>query len=139
MKKQHILNAPITSLIGTLGHTDQFTIADCGLPIPPATERIDLALIRGVPTFMQTVDAILRESKIEAVTLANEFPEISPDLHQAFLQRIEKEEQETGTSIALHYVSHEELKQQTCKSKAIVRTGECTAYANAIFHSGVAF
>lgn len=134
-----ILNSPLTSLIGTLGHTDEITIADCGLPIPPATERIDLALIRGVPTFMQTVDAILHESKIEGVTLAKEFPEISPELHQEFLDRIKQEEKETGSSISIQYVSHEDLKKQTCHSKAIVRTGECTSYANAIFHSGVAF
>lgn len=139
MKKQHILNSPITSLIGTLGHTDEFTIADCGLPIPPAAERIDIALIRGVPTFMQTVDAILHEAKIESITLAQEFPNVSPELHNAFLQRIKEEEQETGASIAIHYVSHEDLKKQTCNSKAIIRTGECTSFANAIFNAGVAF
>jgi len=139
MKKQHILNSSITRLIGTLGHTDEFTVGDCGLPIPPTVERIDLALIRGIPSFMQTVDAILCEEQIEAVTLATEFPQISPDLHQQFLARIQKEENLTGHKIQIHYVSHEALKQQSQHSKAIVRTGECTAYANAIFSSGVAF
>lgn len=139
MKKQHILNSSLTSMIGNLGHTDEFTIGDCGLPIPPTTERIDLALIRGVPTFMQTLDAILRETKIEAVTLAEEFPQVSPKLHQEFIERIKQEEKETGTEILIRYVSHEDLKKQSCHSKAIIRTGECTSYANAIFSAGVAF
>ena len=36
-------------------------------------------------------------------------------------------------------VSHEEFKNQTRHSQAIVRTGECTPYANVILKSGVVF
>ena len=36
-------------------------------------------------------------------------------------------------------VPHEEFKRLTRSSEAIVRTGECTPYANVILKSGVAF
>lgn len=34
MKKTGILNAQLSHLIATLGHTDFLTICDAGLPIP---------------------------------------------------------------------------------------------------------
>jgi len=139
MKKNHLINSNLNNLIGKLGHMDEFTVADCGLPIPNNTLRIDLALVRGTPSFLETVDAILQETKIESLTLASEFMEISPDLHQEFLQRIAKEEKILNTTINIYYLPHAELKQQTSNSKAVVRTGECTPYANVIFSAGVSF
>ena len=36
-------------------------------------------------------------------------------------------------------IGHEEFKNMTKESKAVVRTGECTPYANIILKSGVVF
>ena len=36
-------------------------------------------------------------------------------------------------------ISHEDFKTKTCDSQAVVRTGECTPYANVILKSGVVF
>ena len=52
MKKHVLLNAPLSHVIATMGHTDQLVVCDAGLPIPAAPERIDLAVSRGVPKFM---------------------------------------------------------------------------------------
>ena len=49
MKKIGILNQPISSVIAGLGHTDTLVVADAGLPIPQETQRIDLALVEGIP------------------------------------------------------------------------------------------
>ena len=43
MKKIGILNQPLSAAIAGLGHTDTLVIADAGLPIPPETQRVDLA------------------------------------------------------------------------------------------------
>ena len=51
MKKLGIINQPISAVIAGLGHMDMVTIADAGLPIPGGTQRIDLALKKGVPAF----------------------------------------------------------------------------------------
>ncbi|MDW1631375.1 RbsD/FucU domain-containing protein, partial [Vibrio sp. Y176] len=42
-------------------------------------------------------------------------------------------------SIEIKYVSHEAFKARTEQSRAVVRTGECTPYANVIFQAGVVF
>ncbi|WP_417880843.1 D-ribose pyranase [Vibrio sp.] len=139
MKKSALINSELSHLTATLGHTDEITICDAGLPIPNTTRRIDLALTLGIPTFAQTVDVFLKESQIEGVILAEEFKQFSPEHHNALLARIEEEQQITGKEISITYISHEAFKSRTQQSKAIVRTGECTPYANVIFLSGVTF
>ena len=48
-------------MVSGLDHTDTLVIADEGLPIPAETERIDLALAEGIPTFLETLRVILSE------------------------------------------------------------------------------
>ena len=138
MKKSALLNAQLSYRIATLGHFDEVTICDAGLPIPSQVERIDLALTHGVPSFIDTVKVILSEMQITGVVLAEEFKKISPDLHLQLLVLIEAE-QITDHHIDITYISHEAFKAKTNHSKAVVRTGECTPYANVIFQSGVVF
>ncbi|TNH04906.1 D-ribose pyranase [Testudinibacter sp. TR-2022] len=139
MKKTALLNAQLSHLIATLGHTDSLTICDAGLPIPRETERVDLALTAGVPHFVQTVAVVTQELFVESAVLAEEIESQNPEVHQAVLQQLKQLEQQQGNKIALDYVSHEEFKALSCQSKGIVRSGECTPYANVILYSGVPF
>ena len=132
MRKTVLLNSGISSVISRMGHTDTLTVGDCGLPIPQSAERIDLALKKGVPTFLETLDTILEELCVERIVLADEIRAASPDMHRAILDRF-------PSHVAVDYVSHEQLKKLTADSKAVVRTGECTPYANVILCSGVTF
>jgi D-ribose pyranase len=40
---------------------------------------------------------------------------------------------------ALHSIAHDALKQRSSRARAIVRTGECSSYANVILYAGVVF
>ncbi len=139
MKKGTLLNSELSYVISKLGHTDEITISDAGLPIPDGVQRVDLALCHGVPDFIRTVQTILTEMKIESVIMAKEFKEVSPEHHERLMHIIDEEEKKSREAIDVSYVSHEEFKKLTHHSKAIVRTGEFTAYANVIFKSGVVF
>ncbi|PSW28887.1 D-ribose pyranase [Photobacterium phosphoreum] len=139
MKKSTLINAEISYLVATLGHTDEITICDAGLPIPKHVQRIDLALTHGVPSFIDTVKVILSESQIEGVIMAEEFAEVSPAHHDALLAILNKERETTAKEIHISYISHAAFKQRTAQSRAVVRTGECTPYANVIFQAGVVF
>lgn len=139
MKKTSLLNSELSYLVATLGHTDEIAIGDAGLPIPAEVERIDLALTHGVPGFIQTVETLLKESQIEGVVIAEETRQVSPELHNQLIAVLDKDSAETGKKIAISYVSHEEFKARTHQSRAVVRTGECTPYANVIFQTGVVF
>lgn len=139
MKKNTLLNSDLSYLVSTLGHLDEYTICDAGLPIPSHVSRIDLALTKGIPSFLQTVRALLAESQIEGIILAKEFPLISPECHDLLISEIKQEEQRCAKPIAISYLSHEQFKARTHQSVAVVRTGEYTPYANVIFQAGVVF
>ncbi|RKF13653.1 D-ribose pyranase [Alginatibacterium sediminis] len=139
MKKTRLLNSEISFLVASIGHTDEVTIADAGLPIPAEVERIDLALTHGVPSFIETVTAILSELQIEGVVVAEEMKSFNLPVHQQLLKLISEEAKKSEKTINISYVSHADFKQRTNNSKAVVRTGECSPYANVIFQSGVTF
>ena len=139
MKKSALINSELSYLTATMGHTDEITICDAGLPIPDASQRVDLALIPGIPTFIDTVKALLSEMTIEGVVIAEEFQKVSPDHHQELMAVLDNEQSQTGKEIRITYLPHEGFKAQTAHSKAIVRTGEFTPYANIIFQAGVVF
>lgn len=132
MRKTVLLNSRVSSVISEMGHTDMLTVGDCGLPIPDYVERIDLALKLGVPSFLETLDTILEELCVERIILAEEIKTASPDMEKAILSRFSEK-------VKVEYVPHEEFKAVTGQGKAIVRTGECTPYANVILVSGVTF
>ncbi|MEP6874514.1 MAG: D-ribose pyranase [Burkholderiales bacterium] len=131
MKKTSLLHAELSHLIATLGHGDAVVIADAGLPVPAGTRCIDLALTRGVPAFEQVLEAVLTEMQVERAGYADEMVTHSPRLEALLHARL--------GHAALETVSHEALKQRTGSARAIVRTGECTPYANVILYAGVVF
>ncbi|NDJ55636.1 D-ribose pyranase [Enterobacteriaceae bacterium 4M9] len=139
MKKGTVLNADISSVISRLGHTDMLTIADAGLPIPHGPQRIDLALTKGVPSFMQVLETVTAEMQVEEAVLAAEIKQFNPALHETLLELIRQLQQHQGNTIALRYVTHEQFKQDTANSRAVIRSGECSPYANIILCAGVTF
>ncbi len=131
MKKTALINDRLSGVIARMGHKDTITIADSGLPIPKETERIDLALTRGIPGFIETLRVILTELDVEEAIIAGEMKEKSPDVYN--------EVREMLGDIPVKEVNHEQLKAMTRDSMAVVRTGEYTSYCNIILRSGVVF
>lgn len=133
MKKGGILNSDISRVLSYMGHTDWICVGDCGLPIPDEVERIDLALEFGVPTFMQTLEVVAKDMKIEKIILAEEIKtqneKVLSEINDLF----------KGQDIEVEFVSHVELKAKTKECKAVIRTGETTPYANIILQSGCIF
>ena len=133
MKKAGILNSEISRVLSYMGHTDQIAIGDCGLPIPEEVERIDLALKFGVPSFMETLETVAADMKIEKIILAEEIktqnPQVLSEIEALF----------AGHAIETQFVSHAELKSLTHDCRAVIRTGETTPYANIILQAGCIF
>lgn len=139
MKRGTLLNSEISYVISKLGHTDTLTIGDCGLPVPEGVQRIDLAVVKGVPDFITVLNAVLEEQEIEAVILAEEIKTANPNLLHEIEKIIEDTEEKEDKNISILFVPHEDFKKQTKDSKAVIRTGEYKAYANIILVSSVTF
>jgi D-ribose pyranase len=131
VKKIGILNQPISSVIAGLGHTDTLVIADAGLPIPHGTQRIDLALTEGIPTFLDTVRAVLTEMEVEQAIVAEEMLDMSPQVYKALKELLR--------DVPIETVTHLAFKERTRSARAAIRTGEFSPYANAILTAGVVF
>ncbi len=131
MKRRGILNRELSYLIASLGHTDLICVADAGLPIPERVTRIDLALECGVPPFLTTVQAILAEIVVERAIVASEMPGRNAACFGGLQAML--------AGVPLEQVPHEQLKAMLPRVRAVIRTGECTAFANVLLESGVAF
>lgn len=138
-KKGKLIHPEISYIISKMGHGDMLTICDSGLPIPKGVPRIDLAVTKGLPSFVETLDVILDELRVEEVILAKEMAEVSPPMYQAVMDRIKKVEEQENIKIQVVEVAHEQFKEMTKESAGIVRTGEYTPYGNIILKSGVVF
>lgn len=135
MKRTRLLNSELSYEISRIGHTASITLCDAGLPIPTEAKRIDLAIEQGYPSFLRTLDAILSEMMVEEIVVASEIHEHNSEVFQGMMDVFQSHQMEPIVT----EVSHEEFKALTRESEVIVRTGECTPYANVILKSGVVF
>src|SRR5665648_9866 len=110
---------------------DMIVIADAGLPIPSHVKRIDLALRKGVPSFVETVETVLQEMCVENAYVAQEMGSASADKKKELIAVL--------PTVKIKVITHEELKALTHHAKAVIRTGEFTSYANVVLQAGVVF
>mgnify|MGYP000993017017 FL=1 len=129
MKRTALLNAELSHAIATLGHGDMLVIGDVGLPIPDGPRRIDLALTPGIPAVADVLRVVLTELQVEKAVIATEAMERAQGLLPSWCQ----------LPVTPQTVSHDEFKRLTERARVVVRTGECTPYANVILVAGVTF
>ena len=133
MRKERtaLLQPELAAIVAGLGHGQTLVVMDAGMPIEAGPKRIDLAVRCGVPGFKDVLEAIAAELAVERVVIAREADERGRELRRMLDQ--------TLGDIPITVVSHEELKRACASAVAVVRTGECTPYFNAILVAGVSF
>ena len=136
MKRQGILNSDISRVLSYMGHTDTICIGDCGLPIPDETERIDLAVKFGQPSFMDVLEEVGADMKVEKIILAEEMklqnPEILRQIEQFFAKH------ETGFKPEIQFVLHSDLKKMTKHARQLFEP-ERQRLMQILFYSRVVF
>lgn len=131
MKRHGHLNRDIARVLASLGHGQTVVIADAGLPVPPGVECIDLALGHGVPGFGAVLASVLDDLWLDVAYFAHEGRD------QAVVRQAVELVEAGGTPV--QWLMHDELKSALADAVAIIRTGECTPYANVILSAGVSF
>ena len=102
MKKQGILNTQINRILASLGHTDLLVVGDCGLPIPQEVERVDLAVVQGLPPFAPVLEAVSKELVVQKIYVAEEIADHNAETLR-YLERL-------FANIAIEKIPHETLK-----------------------------
>ena len=131
MKKTTLLNSHLSQVIASMGHTDMLVISDAGFPVPPGVHRIDLAVTAGLPSFLEVVRAVAAELEVERLTIATEL--------QARATSLPADLQACFPHASMDAISHAEFKALSAHARAVVRTGDCTPYANVILIGGVTY
>lgn len=127
MKKNGILNGPISARLSTLGHGHLVMITDCGMPLPDSAAVVDLSLVKGTPAFAEVLRAVLADVEVEGSVIASE------------ASGTVVEDTVRAEGLSPDSVSHEELKALLAQARLIIRTGEATSYANVALRCGVTF
>ena len=131
MKKTKVINSDISRVIAQMGHFDKLSIGDAGMPVPKGTEKIDLAVDKGIPSFMDVLNNVLEELEVQKVYLAEEIKENNPQILAQITDRL--------PDTPVEFIPHSDMKAELNNCHAFIRTGEITPYANILLESNVVF
>ena len=131
MKKTTVINTELSTVIAGMGHMDWLSIGDAGMPVPAGTKKIDLAVTKQLPSFMDVLQNVLAEMEVQHIYLAEEIKDQNPEQLEAVKKAL--------PGVDITFVPHSQLKKDLSKTHAFVRTGEMTPYSNIILESGVTF
>jgi D-ribose pyranase len=123
-----IVNPLVTSLVCRVRHTNSLVVADAAFPFWPQIETVDLSLVKGIPTVLQILEAILPNWKCGEVFMAAEFQTHNDRKTQAAFRR-------ACRGITMTFEPHLEFKQRVPHAIGLIRTGDTTAYGNMILVS----
>ena len=79
MKKTGIINSEVSAVVANMGHMDWLSIGDAGMPVPFGTKKIDLAVDKELPSFMDVLNNVLKEMKVQKIYLAEEIKDQNPE------------------------------------------------------------
>jgi len=129
MKEVGTVNRGIAKVISEQGHNDLLMVVDAGFAIPKEIEVVDISLGENNPMVLTVLAELRKYFSVEKMIMANQTKEISPTLFDAISKSF-------GGNIPVETIEHAELKQLSKTVKAVIRTGDFTAYGNVILVSG---
>ncbi len=129
MKEIGIVNRNIAAIISEQGHNDLLMVVDAGFAIPRDVEVIDISMAENKPMVLDFLAELRKFYSVEKMIIANQTKDVSPTLFEGISKSF-------GENVNIETVDHSELKEMAKTVKAVIRTGDFTAYGNVILVSG---
>jgi D-ribose pyranase len=129
MKEVGIVNRELARVLSEQGHGDLLMVVDAGFAIPKNADVVDISLAENCPMVIDTLQELKKFFSVEKLIFANDTKEVSPTLFRNIKKLF-------GKSVPVEMVSHPQIKEMSHQVKAVIRTGDFTAYANVILVSG---
>jgi D-ribose pyranase len=129
MKEVGIVNRELARLLSEQGHGDLLMVVDAGFAIPKGADVVDISLSENCPMVIDTLKELKKFFSVEKLIFANDTKSVSPSLFNSIRKLF-------GKGIPVEMVTHPQIKEMSHKVKAVIRTGDFTAYANVILVSG---
>lgn len=129
MKEVGVINRGLAKVLTEQGHQDLLMVVDAGFAIPKEVECIDLSLGVNQPMVMDVLAELKKVYSVEKMIMADQTKATSPSLFDSISKSF-------GEGIPVETIDHSILKQMSKTVKAVIRTGDFTAYGNVILVSG---
>jgi D-ribose pyranase len=129
MKETGFLNREVSDVISMMGHMDELIVCDAGFPIPLRVRTVDVSLAKDKPTVLELLEELTKHFSVEKLVMANETKDVSPTRFNAIVGIFAKD-------TPVETIPHTEFKQRSTRAKAVIRTGDFTAYSNVLLVSG---
>lgn len=129
MKEVGIVNRELARVLSEQGHGDLLMVVDAGFAIPKNADVVDISLTENCPMVIDTLKELKKFFSVEKLIFANDTKDVSPTLFNNIKKLF-------GKSVPVEMVTHPQIKEMSHKVKAVIRTGDFTAYANVILVSG---
>lgn len=129
MNETKITNREIAYAVARQGHGDLLMVVDAGFAIPEGLKVIDLSLEENKPMVLEVLSMLGKVFSVEKMILAHQTKNVNPTMFAKLTKAF-------GEGIEVETIEHTELKELSKKVKAVIRTGDFTAYCNVILVSG---
>jgi D-ribose pyranase len=129
MQEVGIINRELARVLAAQGHGDLLMVVDAGFAIPKGADVVDISLAANCPALIDTLTELKKFFSVEKLIFANDTKAVSPSMFSAIRKLF-------GKSVPVEMITHPQLKEMSHKVKAVIRTGDFTAYANVILVSG---
>lgn len=129
MKEIGILNRGVAKVISEQGHHDLLMVCDAGFATPKDVEVIDISMKENQPRVIDFLNELKKFFSVEKLILANQTKKSNPSYFNEIVDVFDNDPE-------VETIDHEELKKLSESAKAIIRTGDFTAYANVLLVSG---
>ena len=90
MIKQTVINAQLAQALALARHKDAIVICDANMPIPAGCNLVDVSLMRGVPTLLETLKAILNDFVAERYQVFELMPQYNPAMLAAIQEEVHR-------------------------------------------------
>ena len=129
MKEVGVVNRGLSKIFSEQGHGDRFMVVDAGFAIPEGVHVVDLSLRDNMPSVLEVLEVVQTYFSVEKIVMSKETKMHNPTFFNEVLKVFEKVN-------LVQEMNHSDLKGEAKKVKAIIRTGDFTAYANVLLVSG---
>ena len=129
MKEIGIVNREIARIISEQGHHDFLMVVDAGFAIPKEVEVVDVSIAENKPMVLEVLTELKKYFSVEKMIMAEQTKNSNPTLFRNISSL-------WGEGMEVEEVDHSELKKKAKEVKAVIRTGDFTAYGNVILVSG---
>lgn len=129
MKEVGLINRSLAKVVTEQGHQDFLMVVDAGFAIPLGIETIDISLSENSPKVFDVLAELKKFHSVEKMIFAKQTKETNPTLFN-------KLSTVWGNDVEIEVVDHTDLKQISKTVKAVIRTGDFTAFGNVILVSG---